>query len=217
MNEMIFFIHIFLLFGALILTKRFGKEALITLISLQVILSNLFVTKQIELFGLSVTATDAYMIGSLVGMNLLQEYFGKESAKKVLTINTFILIFFTAMALIQIGYKPSPYDSLHPSFLAILSFSPRIFLSSIGCFYLSQKIDVELFSALRKKLSLPLSMTLSLLISQALDTILFSYLALYGVVHSLSSIIIMSYAIKLITLFSMAPLTALLKAKSIKT
>jgi uncharacterized integral membrane protein (TIGR00697 family) len=208
MNECIFFIHIFLLFGAVALAKRFGKEALIVIVSLQVILSNLFVTKQIDLFGLNVTATDAYMIGSLVGMNLLQEYFGKDVAKKVLSINTFILIFFTAMALIQIFYKPSIHDSLHPSFLAILSFSPRIFISSIACFYLSQKLDVELFGKLRKKLSLPLAMALSLLISQALDTVLFSYLALYGLVHSLSSIIIMSYAIKLITLFSMTPLTA---------
>jgi uncharacterized PurR-regulated membrane protein YhhQ (DUF165 family) len=51
-------------------------------------------------------------------------------------------------------------------------------------------------------------MTFSLLISQGADTLLFGYLALNGIVHSLFSVIIMSYAIKLITLFSMAPLTS---------
>ncbi len=211
MNECIFLTHIFLLFGAVTVAKRLGKEALIAIISLQVVLSNLFVTKQIVLFGLEVTATDAYMIGSLVGMNLLQEYFGKESAKKVLTLNTFILIFFTFMSLIQIGYKPSIHDSLHSSFLSILSISPRIFISSIVSFYLSQKIDIELFPLFRKKFTLPIAMTFSLLISQAADTVLFSYLALYGIVHSVLSIITMSYGIKLIALFSMTPLTALFR------
>lgn len=211
MNETIFFTHILLLFGAILLAKRFGKEALIVIISLQVVLANLFVTKQIVLFGLDVTATDAYMVGSLVGMNLLQEYFGKEIAKKVLSINAFILLFFTAVSLIQIVYKPSIHDSFHSSFLAILSISPRIFISSILTFYLSQKLDVEIFALFRKRLALPMAMTFSLMISQACDTILFSYLALYGVVHSMISIIFMSYLIKLITLFSMTPLTAFLK------
>ena len=211
MNECIFFTHIILLFGALALAKRFGKEALAIIISLQVVLSNLFVTKQITLFGLDVTATDAYMIGSLVGMNLLQEYFGKESAKKVLSLNTFILIFFTLVSLIQIAYKPSQHDSLHPSFFAILSVSPRIFISSIVTFYISQKIDIELFPLFRKKFALPLAMAFSLMITQATDTILFSYLALYGIVHSMFSIIVMIYTIKLITLFRMTPITALFK------
>ena len=211
MNECIFFTHIMLLFGALVLAKRFGKEALSVIISLQVVLANLFVTKQITLFGLEVTPTDAYMIGSLVGMNLLQEYFGKESAKKMLSINTYILIFFTAVSMIQIAYRPSLHDSFHSSFFTILSTSPRIFLSSIVVFFISQKFDVELFALFRKRFALPLAMTFSLIISQGCDTILFSYLALYGIVHSLSSIILMSYAIKLITLFSMTPLTALIK------
>jgi len=211
MNELIFLIHIFSLFGAVIVAKRLGKEALVCIISLQVVLSNLFVTKQIMVFGLEVTATDAYMIGSLVGMNLLQEFFGKESAKKALTLNTFILLFFTLMSFIQIFYIPSSHDTLHSSFFSILSLSPRIFLSSIISFYLSQKIDIELFPLFRKKFSLSIAITLSLIISQAADTVLFSYLALFGIVHSIFSIITMSYCIKLIALFSMTPLTAFLR------
>jgi uncharacterized integral membrane protein (TIGR00697 family) len=144
-------------------------------------------------------------------MNFLQEFFGKESAKKVLNINTFILIFFTALSLIQIAYKPSIHDTMHSSFFSILSVSPRVFLSSILSFFLSQKLDVETFGLFRKKFSLPITMALSLTISQAFDTILFSYLALYGVVQSIFSIIIMSYAIKLISLSLITPLTSFFK------
>jgi uncharacterized integral membrane protein (TIGR00697 family) len=211
MNELIFFLHTLILFGATILAKRHSKEALISLIVLQAVLANLFVTKQIVLFGLTVTATDAYTIGSLIGMNLLQEFFGKESAKKILNVNTFILIFFTGMSFIQLAYKPSAHDNMHKSFFEILSISPRIFFSSILAFYLSQKLDVETFGIFRKKFSLPIAMAISLMISQAFDTILFSYLALYGVVQSILSIIVMSYLIKLISLFTLTPLTTFLR------
>lgn len=211
MNEILFFTHIALLFGATLLAKRLGKEALMVLASLQVVLANLFVTKQIVLFGLEVTPTDAYIIGSLLTVNVLQEYFGKESARKILSINTYILVFFALMALIQIFYTPSAHDSLHPAFTAVLSQSPRVFIGSIIAFYISQRLDIEMFSFFRKKWALPIAMFSSLAISQACDTILFSYLALYGVVHSIVSIMGLSYAIKLITLFSMTPLTSFLK------
>src|SRR3990167_9908689 len=115
MNEILFFTHIALLFFAVLGARRLGEMGLASLSSLQVVLANLFVTKGIVLFGLEVTPTDAYIVGSLVTVNVLQEYFGKESAKKVLSINTYILLFFTAMALIQIYYKPSSHDTLHPA------------------------------------------------------------------------------------------------------
>ena len=201
MNESIFFGHTLLLVASLWSASQ--KESLMCLTGLMVILDNLFVTKQIFLFGMEVTPTDAYMIGSLFAMNLLQDRFGKEAAKTMLSINTALLLFFAAMATVQILYKPSPHDTLHPAFTSILWQSPRIFLASITSFYLSQRIDLECFGFFRKRLTLPLAMLSSISISQAFDTIVFSFLALYGLVHSLWAIMALSYAVKCITLFCM--------------
>lgn len=211
MNEMIFFAHILLLLGFTYLAGRVGKHALIALITLEVVLANLFVTKEIVLFGLHVTPTDAYAVGSLIGLSLLQEYFGKEEAKKMVAINFLILLFFTAMALIQTFYLPSSFDKQHQAFTAVLSVTPRIFLSSLLCFYLTQKLDIELFQRLRKRLSLTFTLAISLLITQAFDTVAFSLLALWGLVHSLIHIILVSYLIKLITMAAMVPFTRYLK------
>lgn len=215
MNECLFFGHILLLIGFITLAHRLGKHALMALVTFQVVLANLFVTKEITLFSLHVTPTDAYAIGSLVGLGLLQEYYGKDEAKKLSHLNFFILLFFTAMALVQILYIPSSHDRLHPAFASILSTSPRIFLSSIFCFYLTQKLDIALFGLFRRRCSLALTMAFTLIITQALDTILFSYLALYGLVHSLFHIIVVSYLIKMIAMAAMIPFTKYLKAQDV--
>ncbi|MBS0585785.1 MAG: queuosine precursor transporter [Verrucomicrobia bacterium] len=209
MNEAIFFIHILVLILFTYLALRVGREALLALCALEWVLANLFVTKGIVLFSLHVTPTDAYAIASLLGSNLLQEYFGREEAKKSLRISLVLLLFFTAMSIFQIGYLPSSLDEMDGAFRSILMTTPRIALSSIISFLVTQRVDIELFGYLRKRLSLRTAMLCSLAVTQALDTALFSVLALYKVVPSLTSIMLFSYAIKMITLVSMTVLTPL--------
>lgn len=211
MNEFLFFAHILALLGASALALRMGKYALVALTGLEVVLSNLFVTKEIALFSLHVTPTDAYTLGSLVGINVLRECFGKDVANKAVYSGIFLLLFFVVMSFFQTSYAPTSSDALHESFAQILTLSPRIFLASLAAFFISQRIDLELFSRLRKRLSFPLSMGISLSISQALDTVLFSYMGLYGVVESIFSIIAFSYAIKMIGIATMAPLTSFVR------
>ena len=213
MNELTFFCHIAVLIIATLAALRVGKNALMALCIMQVALANLFVTKQITLFNLDVTATDAYIVGSLLCLNLYNELTSKEEAKKLANINMFILAFFVSMAVFQLMYAPSQYDTAHASYNTILAPSPRVFLSSILCYYISQRIDLNLFSRFRKTLSLPVSMICSLSISQAIDTTLFSFIALYGIVHSVLTIIVFSYLIKMITLVSLSSLTLLIKKR----
>ena len=207
MNETIFFIHIAVLIAFTYLALSKGKESLLALSGLQWVLANLFVTKSITLFGLEVTPTDAFMISSLLGSNLIQEYFGKEEAKKVVPLGFLFLTFFTLMSLFQIYYQPSPHDRMDGAFKTVLQTTPRIILSSIFSFLVTQRIDIELFGRLRKRFSLRMAMLFSLSVTQGLDTVLFSFLALYGNVPSLFSIMIFSYSIKMITLSSMTLLT----------
>jgi len=215
MNELIFFSHILILIGFIFLALRYVKYGLVALCTFQVILANLFVTKQITLFSFTVTPTDAYALGCFLSLNLLQEFYGKEEAKKVMNLNLFLLVFFAAMACIQIFYIPSPFDDKHLAFQSILSPSFRIFFSSIICFALTQKFDFHLFSFLRKHLSLTKAMTLSLIVTQAFDTIAFSLLALQGIVHSIFDIMLVSYLIKMIALITMMPFTKFAKRVTI--
>lgn len=78
MNELTFFIHIAAMISFIILALRIGREALIAVIVVQVILANLFVTKQMNLFSLDITCSEVYTVGAIFSLNLLQTYFGKR-------------------------------------------------------------------------------------------------------------------------------------------
>jgi uncharacterized integral membrane protein (TIGR00697 family) len=191
-----------------------GKNALIAIIALQAVFANLFALKQTALFGFSVTCSDAFVIGSILALNLLQEYYGKESAQKAVRVSFLSLLFFAVMSQIHLLYEPSPIDRMHGSFAAILSMSPRIVAASVATFYLVQKADVLFFGWLKSSFSqwpLPVRIGLSLMLSQLLDTVLFSFLGLYGIVESIVDVIALSYLIKCLMIACSSPLTALAK------
>ncbi len=205
MNEAIFVFHILLVVSFGLFALRLGKEALFAWISLQAVLANLFVIKQINFLGYEVTGSDVFAIGSILGLNLLQEYFGKESAKKATWVCFFILAFFGVMSQVHLFYQPSIHDIADPSFHTILTPAPRLLLASVTVFFIVQQIDRRFFGLLKKKSSLSLSMRngVCLTFSQLIDTVLFSVLGLYGQVASLTDIILISFLIKVIVIFSM--------------
>ena len=201
---------IIFLMGAL----RLGKGALQALIAGQVVLANLFVSKQMGLFGFSVTCSDVYAIGAILGLNLLQEYWGREEANKTVGISFLCLIFFTAMSQIHLLYAPIPEDVTHQAFSAILSSTPRIAIASIAVYYIVQKLDVSFFGWLKNAFQggyFPLRVGISLVLTQLLDTVLFSFLGLYGLVASIFDIIVVSFFVKCLIIGCSSPITVFSK------
>lgn len=210
MNEILFIFHVIVVMAFGFAALRLGKATLAAWIALQAVLANLFVIKQIDFFGFHVTCSDVFAIGSMLGLNLLQEYFGKDAAKKALWASFFAMLFFVAMAQIHLFYQPSPFDTSHASFETILSSSPRLLMASISVFVIVQQIDLRLFGTLKQKFPrLPLSARngLSLSVTQLLDTALFSFLGLWGLVAHLFDVIFISFLIKLAIIALMSPLT----------
>lgn len=214
MNEITFLIHILLVILFLLIALRLGKNYLLVLVAIQAILANLFVIKQIDLFTRSVTSTDVFIIGTIFSQNLLQEYFGKKEAIKAIKITFFSMLFFLIMAKVHILYIPNIFDTTNLSFKNILSPSLRIVLSSMIAFFLTQRLDVMLFGFLKKLFKerfLPLRMGLSSIIVQLIDTILFSFLALFGIVAHVFDIILFSFLIKSLVIIFTAPFMKLSK------
>lgn len=205
MNELLFFSHTFLVIAFVLWAARLGKSSLIALIALQGVLANLFVVKQMSLFGFSVTCSDVFSVGAIFALNLLQEYYGRDSARLALKISLLSLLFFSCMSQLHLLYLPLGSDP----FLPVLSSTPRIVMASIGVFYLVQQIDLRLFGLLKGPLAL--RMAISLLATQFLDTALFSFFGLYGLVESLFDIILVSYLIKCLIIAASSTLVALAK------
>jgi len=214
MNECVFFVHILVLVSFVLLSLKLGKESLIACFILQIILANLFVTKQMTCFTLQITCADAYTVGAIFSLNLLQEYFGKKYAKRAIWTLFILLLFFITMSYIHLKYHPSQHDHTHQAFTAVLGSTSRIVLASFFVTLFTQKLDVELFGFLKKRFpekALLFRFGSASLLTQLIDTLLFSFIALHGLVHNIKDIILMSYLIKAVIILCITPATILAK------
>lgn len=214
MNELYFLSQILIVllfsFGAF----RLGKGALITAVTVQALIANLFVLKQMTFLGFEVTCSDAFAVGSILSLNLLREYFGKPQATKAISICFFFMIFFVAVSQVQLLFVPSPYDTAQLAYAKLLAPAPRLLLASLAVFFVVQHFDVRCFGWISRVLPrspFPLRSSISLTISQLIDTILFSFLGLYGIVGSVTDVILVSFFLKVCVIFTLGPLMGLMR------
>jgi uncharacterized integral membrane protein (TIGR00697 family) len=199
MNPSIFLLQVAVIIGALYGAYRSGQQTLVALCCLMGVLANFFVLQQVELWGWNATSSDAFAVGIVFGLNLLQQKYGQKAAKKALGVSIMGMLFFAVVSQIHLLYLPSTNDIHHPHFKALLSPTPRLLLASLTTFFVVQWIDIWLYGvALRKweNISWRWKSAGCSLITQALDTALFTTLGLYGLLSEIGSIMLVSYTIK---------------------
>jgi|SaaInlLV_10m_DNA_2_1039722.scaffolds.fasta_scaffold31289_2 queuosine precursor transporter len=219
-NELLFVLHVVIVSIAAVAALRLGKSALIGVMGLLMVLANLFVLKQITLFGLQVTCADVYIVGSVFSLSLLQEYFGKKVAHKAIWISFFMAVLYVALSQIHLLYVPSGYDVMQKHFLPLLKYMPRVIAASFVSYLFSQYTLLGVNILLKKifgEKKLVLRNFGALVCSQGVDTIIFSFLGLYGIVHSVLQIMIFSFVIKIVVITCTTPFTALAKRVFKKT
>lgn len=218
-NEIIFFLYIVCVSIFSIIALKRGEQALVSLLCVQIILANLFVTKEITLFGLSATASDALAVGASFILNLIQEYFGSFNIHKTIWTSFFISLFYILVSLLHIAYS-GDNSAMNDCFATLLNPMPRILLASLVTYLIVQHLECWLYNYLSCKLERQffiLRNYSSVAITQLLDTILFSFLGLYKATASYNSIntiiqiIIVSYSIKLVIILLTAPFIAFSK------
>ena len=205
MNEIFFFVHVFVLLFFLLLSLKLGKEALIIFTSLQTIFANLFVTKQMDFFSFTITCSDVYIVSAVFGLNLVQEYFGKKNAKKTLYLSLLFQICFMIVSILHLLYIPSIQDQTHDSFVKIFQNTPRIIIASIAVFFLVQRFDIFFYGLLKKKFekkTIVMRLGFSSIISQFIDTVLFTFLGLYMIAYNVWDVILVSFFIKFLTILA---------------
>lgn len=214
MNELLFFAQVFLAFLCTYLFFRAGKEGLFVWLGVLALLANLFVSKQITLFGLEVTASDAFAIALILTLNLLQEFSGKEEAKKGGLIAVGAQLAFLLFSEIHLAFSPNQYDTSHSSYQMLLGVYPRLLFASCFTLFLVQLFDRKFFAWLKQmapSASFSVRNAIAVTVSQFLDTALFSIIGLYGIVGNITEVFAMSFAIKVILISCLPLFTSLLK------
>lgn len=213
MNEVILLLYTSLLACGGAVCLALGAEALVAFAAIQTLLMNLFVTKQIALLGFYATAADALAIGATLSLNLIQEYIHRDLAKKAIWICFITSLFASLSGWLHLLYIPIESDTMQIHFEALLSPVPRLVAASFTSYIICQHVEWRLYGYFKERLKgkhFVIRNWTSVAISQGLDTVLFSILGLWGSVESLKDIIIFSYLIKIIILFTSGPLLSLI-------
>lgn len=203
-NELIFIATVLIYLGSvLILYKLFGKNGLFAFAIFGTLLGNIAVCKCVDLFGVSTTAGNVLYASTFLVTDILSEKYGKKDATRAVKYSFFIMLLWMLGTQLILMFTPNANDYIDASLQVVFGLVPRITIASLIGFVCSQNIDVALYHLIWKKTGdnekkLWLRNNGSTLISQAVDTILFTTLAFWGTypTNVFFSILITTYVFK---------------------
>lgn len=208
-NELLFLVQVIITCLSTIGFGIIGKEALTAFVGLLFVMANIFVIKQIDLLSWKdVTSADIFIIGISFSLNILQEFWGKNYAQRTVVISFALSLFYLLLGKCIVAYQPTLIDQAHVHIAFIFENTSRIVIASFIAYLITQFIDIHLYAYLKEKTQgkyFTARNYISLCISQFIDTILFSFLGLWGIVGNITNIIMLSYSIKLIAILFMTP------------
>ena len=180
-NELIFILQTGVGLTFTLVAFRMGLSWLYGYIAVCIVLANIFVTKQITLFGIAATGGNVVYGAVFLATDLLAEHYGKKEAKQAVFIGFFSAVFYTIMSQMILYLEASADDWGAAAGMAdIFTSAPAIILASLVAYLISQLHDIWAFLAIMEKTAvilLCLRNNGSTWISQLIDSIVFSLLA----------------------------------------
>ncbi|MDC7227332.1 MAG: queuosine precursor transporter [Spirochaetales bacterium] len=203
MNILLWFIMLIINFSAIMLAYRlWGKLGLFIWIPISVIAANIQVVKTVEIFGFIATLGNIVYATSFLVTDILNENYGRKDASKAVGIGFFALISMTALMQFALMFVPHESDFAHDSIQTIFGIMPRIALGSLAAYALSQLHDVWSYDRLKEKRPgkryIWIRNNLSTMISQLIDSLVFTLIAFAGVFETavLMEIMLTTYMFK---------------------
>ena len=179
----------FCYFSILFSLKFFGKTGIYVYVAIAIILANIQVLKVVDFpfFPEPMALGTVLFISIFLCTDILNEYFDKKSATKCIYLGISAYLFSTVLMFLTISMTPINPDThpawswsydMHESIKTIFLPQFPIIVGSICAFFISQKIDIFIFSYLKNKnTNLWFRNNASTIVSQFIDNIIFSVLA----------------------------------------
>lgn len=218
MNEILLVASLFVIYGCVLLAYRlFGKSGLYCFTAIATITANIEVLIMVKAFGMELTLGNILFASTFLVTDIISEIEGKKAAKKAVNIGIFTSVFFIIVSQSWLLYHPAASDWAQPAIREIFSNTPRLMLVSVLVYAICQRFDVWAYHkwwALTKKRfhgdsrrALWLRNNGSTMISQLLNTILYTFGAFWGMyeIPTLISIALSSYVIFIVTSIADTP------------
>lgn len=175
-----------------ILYRLFGKVGLQVAIAVAIILANLQGPKLTVIFGFQTSLGVIFYSSIFFATDVLSENYGKAAANQAVRMGFAVSIIVLIMLSLALLYQPSTVPetaaysaSIHEAFTTIVNFTPRFIFGSLLAYYISQHFDVWAFHKIKSWTGdrwLWLRNNGSTLLSQVVDTALFSLVVWWGIV-----------------------------------
>ena len=206
LNNWLFIGTILLYLGSVLgLYKLFGKNGLYAFAIFGTLLGNIAVCKCVDIFGLSTTAGSVLYASTFLVTDILSEKYGKKDATRAVLYSFSIMVLWLAGSQLILAFTPNANDYINGSLQIVFGLVPRVTLGSLAGYACSQLIDVFLYHFIWDKTGnnrskLWLRNNGSTLISQAIDTVIFTFIAFRGVYPNevFFSILLTTYLFKAI-------------------
>jgi hypothetical protein len=217
MNELLLIGSLLLSFGLVLLFYYlFGKAGLYCWTVLATIAANIEVLIVVNAFGMEQTLGNTLFASTFLVTDLLSEFYGKEASNRAVNVGILTSLAFIVLSQSWLLYVPAESDFAMPHMQAIFSNTPRLMLTSFVVYAICQRFDVwayhKWWAFTTKKYGdkerfLWLRNNGSTLISQLLNTLLFTFGAFVGLysVGTLLSITLSSYIIFIVTSLADTP------------
>ena len=166
------------------MTQEFKLTILSAIFVTGLIAANLLGSKITTIAGVSMSvAVFAYPLTFLM-TDAISEVFGKKKAKQLVVAALIAQILVLGLTLISIWLPAADRYTLNNEYTAVFSGSARMIFASIVAFVVSQLHDIWAFDVWKEKTKgkmLWLRNNASTVVSQAIDTLLFMFIAFYGI------------------------------------
>jgi uncharacterized integral membrane protein (TIGR00697 family) len=143
---------------------------------------NILGIKIIELFGISVSVGIFLVPVAFLITDIVADVYGKKMVRQFVYIGVGILSAFFLISSIFVFLEPHERFTMNDAYMEVFGTTLRMMLASIVAFGLSQLHDIWAFEFWKKKTQgtmLWLRNNLSTFVSQAIDTVVFMFIAFY--------------------------------------
>ena len=213
MNEVVFFAEFICFLGAVLLVYRwFGKTGLYIFSVFGMLLANIQVLMLVKIFGVITTGGNPLYASTFFITDLLNEKYGKKAANKAVVLGFVSLLLWLLGTRLTLLYMPHDSDTFFFALKPLFDRAPRILAASLAAYGCSQFLDVWLYNKIWSKTGsdkryLWLRNNGSTLVSQLVDTVIFTFIAFYNTVDTsiFISIVLTTYLFKGITTIGDTP------------
>jgi len=178
------------------------------------LIANVTASKPVQLGGIVVPAAIFIYTLTFTLIDLINESFGKQGARKVILAALIANLLLAAYVQLAVILPPASFYSGQEAFSGVLGSTPRIVFASLTAYLISSLIDAEIFSFWRARVQ-RLKWTRVLVsnaISTWVDSVIFITLAFYGIMP-IWMLIKGQYIVKMAITLGSLPLIYLVKSR----